>query len=77
METGKIISGNKLDIIIPLGYEFCGSALMIYAYNLNGNDYTARAFAYFIGYMIASQISGAHFNPATSLSVYIVEQKYK
>jgi len=27
--------------------------------------------------MIASKISGAHFNPATSLAVYVVEQKYK
>ena len=37
----------------------------------------ARAFAYFIGYIVAVNISGAHFNPATSIAVYVVEQKPK
>lgn len=35
-----------------------------------------RAFAYFVGWMMAVSISGAHFNPAVSLGVYIAEGKY-
>ena len=31
--------------------------------------------AYFIGWMIACSVSGAHFNPATSLAVFIYERK--
>jgi glycerol uptake facilitator-like aquaporin len=35
-----------------------------------------RAFAYFVGWLIAVSVSGAHFNPAVSLAVYIAEGKY-
>jgi glycerol uptake facilitator-like aquaporin len=35
-----------------------------------------RGFAYFVGWMIAVAVSGAHFNPATTLAVYIAEGKY-
>jgi glycerol uptake facilitator-like aquaporin len=36
----------------------------------------SRGFAYFVGWIIAASVSGAHFNPATSLAVYLVEGKY-
>lgn len=35
-----------------------------------------RAFVYFVGWIIAVSVSGAHFNPATSLGVYLAEGKY-
>jgi glycerol uptake facilitator-like aquaporin len=40
-------------------------------------DYFTRAIAYFIGFMIAVGVSGAHFNPATTLAVFIINRKYK
>ena len=74
METGK--SSSNSDIAKALVYEFCGSALITYAYNL-GDDYLTRSVAYFIGFIIAVNVSGAHFNPATSLAVFIINRKYK
>jgi hypothetical protein len=39
-------------------YEFCGTALVTYSYGLlNGENF--RAYAYFIGFIIAFNISGA------------------
>ena len=57
-------------------YEFWGSALTVYAFNFTAASYLGRAFAYFVGWMIAVSVSGAHFNPATTLAVYIAEGKY-
>ncbi len=63
-------------LIRSLFYEFLGSALVVYAFNFTMNDYMARGFAYFIGWIVCASVSGAHFNPATSLAVYLVEGKY-
>jgi len=49
---------------------------MVYAYNYTMASYMGRGFAYFIGWIIAVSISGAHFNPAVTLGVYLVEGKY-
>ena len=59
-----------------LFFEFIGTALMVYAYNYTMASYMGRGFAYFIGWIIAVSISGAHFNPAVTLGVYLVEGKY-
>ena len=60
---------------VILFYEFCGTALMTYTYDLSpGLDPLMRAYAYFLGFIIAYQVSGAHFNPATSLAVFISEK---
>jgi glycerol uptake facilitator-like aquaporin len=36
-----------------------------------------RAYAYFLGFIIAFQVSGAMFNPATSLAVLITDRQCK
>ena len=72
---------TKRNIIICFMYEFCGAALVTYAYNLgyrhneNFCNPLLRSIAYFIGWMIACSVSGAHFNPATSLAVFIYERR--
>ncbi|CDW77777.1 mip family channel protein [Stylonychia lemnae] len=75
------MKGNNQSQISPfiiLLYEFCGSALVTYAFSLaDGHDSLTRAYAYFLGFIIAYQISGAHFNPATSLAVFISEKNCK
>jgi glycerol uptake facilitator-like aquaporin len=55
-------------------YEFIGTAFMVYAFNSNR---FARPFVYFIFWIVAYKVSGAHFNPATSLAVFIVEKQMK
>lgn len=54
-------------------YEFLGSALISYAFNLTGASEYGRAIAYSIAYLVAYNISGGHFNPATSLAVMLVQ----
>ena len=68
--------GNIRHLIRALIYEFCGAALYTYAFNFSTGNYFARAFAYSVGWIIAVSVSGAHFNPATSLGVYLAEGKY-
>jgi glycerol uptake facilitator-like aquaporin len=55
-------------------YEFIGTAFMVYAFNCNQ---LGRPFVYFMFWIVAYKVSGAHFNPATSLAVFIVEKQMK
>ncbi len=57
-------------------YEFFGACLTVTAFNFTMTSYMGRAFAYFVGWLVAVSVSGAHFNPATSLGVYLAEGKY-
>ncbi len=75
METGIVTSDQKRVPILPLVYEFLGTALVTYSFTLGSQSHEARAVAYLIGWVLASQISGAHFNPAVTLAVYILERK--
>ena len=75
METNKAnFSLNRRSFIQALIFEFCGSALVTYAFNLSNQDPFIRAVAYAIGFVIAANVSGAHFNPATSLAVLITQK---
>lgn len=81
MESWLVRIKSKRNIFIPFMYEFFGSALVTYAYNLSFDEKSNfcgplnRGIAYFIGWIIACSVSGAHFNPATSLAVFIYERK--
>lgn len=64
-------------------YEFLGTGIMVYAYNcVPGSQSTnpqsivssavrVRPLAYLIMWIIAYKVSGAQFNPATSMAVLI------
>ena len=78
METGKYDwKANKNAFAFALLYEFCGTALVVYAFNLSLQSAWIRAVAYFSAYIFAVHVSGSHFNPATSLAVFLTENKYK
>ena len=55
-------------------YEFIGTAFMVYAFNCGTQS---RPFIFFIFFILAYKVSGAHFNPATSLAVFIVEKQMR
>ena len=75
METNKAnFSLNRRAFITALLFEFCGSALITYAFNLSNQSPFIRAIAYAFGFIIAYKISGSHFNPATSLAVLITQK---
>ena len=76
MEPSVPEVNTGLHLIRSLVYEFLGSCLIVYAFNFTQTSYMGRGFAYFIGWLISASVSGAHFNPATSFAVYLVEAKY-
>lgn len=78
METGLANMGSRKMIGPPLMSEFFGSMLITIAYIFPiamANPFDTRAFAYFTGWIFAASISGAHFNPATSIAVFMMEKK--
>ena len=67
MDTGK---SRPFALI----YELLGTALITSAYNMGGHLSLIRALSYMAGYLVAVNVSGAHFNPATSLAVYMINR---
>jgi glycerol uptake facilitator-like aquaporin len=74
METGKSNAEGKSGFMLSLLYEFFGTAFVVYAFALSDKDPWYRAVAFFAGYIFAIHVSGGHFNPATSLAVFICEK---
>lgn len=79
METGKssFEMGQRSGFYTAICYEMLGSAIVTWAYNLGYKNTTLRAVAYLVGYLFAVNVSGAHFNPATSVAVYLTEKDQK
>lgn len=76
MEASVPESKTFLHLARALVYEFVGSAILECAFNFTQASYMARSFAYFVAWLLAVSVSGAHFNPAVSLAVYLAEGKY-
>jgi len=57
-----------------LFYEFCGTAFTVLAFTTSIGDSMARALAYFILFVLFFNVTGAHFNPATSFADYLYHQ---
>lgn len=78
MEPGLPSMKLTSNFLLALSYEFWGTAFAVCAFNFGdfGADQNiARAFSYLIAWYFAVTISGAHFNPAISLAVFIHERK--
>ncbi len=76
MESSVPEIHTGLHLIRALIYEFMGTMAWVYIFNFSANNYWPRALTYFAFWMMAVTISGAHFNPATTLAVYLSEGKY-
>jgi len=49
--------------------------VITWAYNIADKNPQIRAAAFFIIYLLAVNVSGAHFNPAVSVAVYLTEKE--
>lgn len=78
METGKAIwVRNRYNFSAALLYEILGSMIVTMAFSMTMKSDFLRAVAYFTCYLFAVNVSGAHFNPATTLAVYLTEKNKK
>ena len=80
MET-KAINPQEWKTFTPaLVSEFLGTVFVvvtIYFNSLSGFSHFDYSYAYLVGYIVVSTISGAHFNPAISFAIYLYEGKFK
>ena len=76
MESSVPEIQSWIHFIRALIWEFIGTMAYIYAFNFSGNDYWGRAITFYAFWVLAVTVSGAHFNPATTLAVYLAEGKY-
>lgn len=76
MESSVPEIHSGMHLARALFFEFIGTMGLVYAFNAGGNNYLYRAVTYFTFWILAVAISGAHFNPATTLGVYLSEGKY-
>ena len=70
-------SDNKLIVFF---YEFFGTAMLIYAINMQKGEsfgVAGIAFMLFACLLIGGPITGAHFNPAVTLGVMISNRHWK
>lgn len=73
MESGFF---TKEKMMIPLAFEFIGSALMVAAFELS-LVLPMMPYAFFLSWLLFAPISGCHLNPAISVAVFIMEKNFK
>jgi glycerol uptake facilitator-like aquaporin len=74
------VNEGKRNKKIVCTYEAIGTALLMYAVNLSSGSPFAKfgiSFTVFALILIAGPVSGAHFNPAVTLGVYISNVHWK
>lgn len=80
MESGINKSGSKISLFL---FELVGTTIFLcgYQFTIPGYDFIGSAFSLsallFIATLLVGRVSGAHFNMAVSLSVFITEWKNK
>lgn len=75
----EVHSGKRNKLIVCI-YEAIGTGLLIYAINVSQGGPSQKfgvSFMIFALILIAGPISGAHFNPAVTLGVYISNVHWK
>lgn len=67
---------SKASLIKVNFYEFIGSFFLALTVNVAEGKHFAIGLMYFMLILIAKDISGAHFNPAISLAIYLFEGRW-
>lgn len=65
------VPNGKRNMGLVLIYEFLGTMFLVYAINISQGNSIAIALMLFCWLLIGGPISGAHYNPAVTIGVYI------
>lgn len=65
---------NKCTVFL---YELLGTSLLVYAVLVSGGNMLAVPFTILTLIYICGPISGAHFNPAVTIGVYVMNKNWK
>ena len=65
------------DYLLIFAFEVFGTLILLLGINFNNGNNALVATGLFMAAMYCAKISGAHFNGAVSIGVYILEGKYK
>ena len=58
-------------------YEFIGTSFLVYAVLASGGNNIAVAFTVLTLIIVSGPVSGAHFNPAVSMGVWVMNKKWR
>ena len=77
MEPGIINVQSWRDLRSIMLFEFIGTTIMLMGINLSGGSPVVVVACIFTAAIMTYRVSGAHFNAALSVAIYIVEGKWK
>ena len=64
---------RKLPKHVIFGYEFMGTAFLLFAINASRGDALGIGFTIFAMLLIGGPLTGGHYNPAVSIGVFFNE----
>jgi aquaporin Z len=67
---------SKISLFKVTIYEFIGTFFLTVTINISAREPFDIGFMYFILILMCKDISGAHFNPAITLAVYLFEGRW-
>ena len=77
MEPGTIKLQRPKDWGWLFLFEFVGTAIFLLGINFSNGSPVVVGFSLFIAIIIAGRVGGGHYNGSVTVSIYIIEQKWK
>ena len=72
----EVVGGDRNKCTVFL-YELLGTSLLVYTVLVSGGNMIAVPFTILTLIVICGPITGAHFNPAVTMGVYIMNKNWK
>jgi hypothetical protein len=77
MEKGTLKLQDRQDYLWIFFFEFLGSTLFLFGIMMSAGNISVMVACIYGTSVLCAKYSGAHFNWALTISIYIVEAKWK
>lgn len=77
MEPGILKVRSQADLYRIFIFEFIGTAIFLLGINFSNGRTEVVVFYIYTASLLVGRVSGAHFNMAVTLSIYLVERKWR